>query len=212
MTEANQTPREESPSHDLNAQDPAAQLKAMMEGGGDDIPQHIALEHIKQLYEAQQAAQASANGGAPSGGAPRGGSPGAGAGGTPGGAGAAGGPGPQGAPRAAQPPLPIDWSTEGVPAATNGVQVLHRPTEFAVLFTDYSPFPGRRSPDGQSGNERAVVVSSLRMSPDAMFQAICALANSWNRFATTVIDPRMRQPRFKLVDAGELQLEGFKDA
>lgn len=170
------------PESNMDAMNAAVQAAS---GSGES--QQAALEQLQRLHQAQQHAQQ------------RGGQP-----------------APQGAPAMGQeaPPqpqaMPIDWTTEGVPAAANGVQVLHRPTEFAVLFTDHTPFPGRRSVDGEPGNERAVVVSSLRLSPDAMFQALCTMANSWNRFATTVIDPRMRQPRFKLVDAGELQLEGFK--
>lgn len=102
---------------------------------------------------------------------------------------------------------PIDWSTEPAPVFANGVQILHRPTDFAVVFTDDAPFPGRRSPDGAAGSERAVVVASLRTHPAAFFQVVCAMASSWNRFASTVIDPRAPRPRFALVDAGDLQLE-----
>jgi len=156
---------------------------AVQAASGSGEAQQAALEQLQRLHQAQKNTQAQQRPGAPAMGqeAP-----------------------PQ--PKA----MPIDWTTEGVPAAANGVQVLHRPTEFAVLFTDHTPFPGRRSIDGEAGNERAVIVSSLRLSPDAMFQSLCTLANSWNKFATTVIDPRMRQPRFKLLDAGELQLEGIK--
>src|SRR5690242_10578331 len=62
-------------------------------------------------------------------------------------------------------PLPIDWSTEGTPAYANGMQILHRATEFALVFTDMAAFPGRLSPDGRAGNERAAVVASLRIAP-----------------------------------------------
>jgi hypothetical protein len=107
-----------------------------------------------------------------------------------------------------RPEVPaIDWSTEPPPVFANGLQILHRPTDFAVVFTDDAPFPGRRSPDGSAGSERAVVVSSLRTHPSAFFQMVCAMASSWNRYASTVIDPRLRQPRFRLFDAGDLQLE-----
>jgi hypothetical protein len=105
-------------------------------------------------------------------------------------------------------PLPIDWSTEGAPAYANGMQILHRATEFALVFTDMAAFPGRLSPDGRAGNERAAVVASLRIAPDAFFQMLCVMASNWNRYIGTVTDARMRQPRFKLIDAGELQLDG----
>jgi hypothetical protein len=102
---------------------------------------------------------------------------------------------------------PIDWSTEPTPVFANGLQILHRATDFAVIFTDHTPFPGRHAAGRQAGAERATVVCSLRTHPAAFFQMVCAMASNWNRFATTMIDPRMRQPRFRLFDAGELQLE-----
>ena len=113
---------------------------------------------------------------------------------------------PEGA--AQQQPLPIDWSTEGRPAYANGMQILHRATEFSLLFTDMAAFPGRLSPDGRAGNERAAVVASLRIAPDAFFQMLCVMASNWNRYIGAVTDARMRQPRFKLIDAGDMQLDG----
>jgi len=106
-------------------------------------------------------------------------------------------------------PLPIDWSTEGTPAYANGMQILHRASEFALVFTDMAAFPGRLSPDGRAGNERAAVVASLRITPDAFFQMLCVMTSNWNRYIGAVTDARMRQPRFKLLDAGELQLDGL---
>jgi hypothetical protein len=110
---------------------------------------------------------------------------------------------------AAPEALPIDWSTEPRPTYANGAQILHTPREFAFLFTDMVAFPGRLSPDGKPGGERASVVASLRMTPDVFFQMLCVFASNWNRFANEVIDPRMRRPRFKLIDAGEMQLDGL---
>lgn len=110
----------------------------------------------------------------------------------------------------ADEPLPIDWSTEPTPAAANGVQCLHTRAQFALLFTDLALFPGRNSPDGTAGNERARVVSSLRMDPDTYYQALCVMASNWNRFVEAHVPPQMRQPRFKLIDAGDNQLYGFK--
>jgi hypothetical protein len=125
-------------------------------------------------------------------------------------AGATPGTGPVEAAAAREPrALPIDWSTEGTPAYANGMQILHRATEFALLFTDMAAFPGRLSPDGRAGNERAAVVASLRIAPDSFFQMLCVMASNWNRYIGAVTDARMRQPRFKLIDAGDLQLEGL---
>ncbi|AUX21281.1 uncharacterized protein SOCEGT47_017620 [Sorangium cellulosum] len=106
--------------------------------------------------------------------------------------------------------MPIDWSTEATPAAANGVQVLHSPRQFAVVFTEHAPFPGRNAPDGRAGAERARVVSSLRLDPEMYFQALCVMASNWNRFVEAHIPPQMRQPRFKLLDAGDGQLYGIK--
>jgi hypothetical protein len=105
-------------------------------------------------------------------------------------------------------PLPVDWSTEPVPAYANGAHVVHTPREFSVIFTELAGFPGRLSASGAAGEERARVVGSIRMTPDVYFQMLCILASNWNRFANELIDPRMRRPRFKLLDAGDVQLEG----
>ncbi|MGE0790278.1 MAG: hypothetical protein AB7S26_31675 [Sandaracinaceae bacterium] len=109
-----------------------------------------------------------------------------------------------------QPALPIDWSTEPAPVAANGIQVLHTPHQFAVLFTDMAMFPGRNAADGRTGSERARVVSSMRIDPETYFQALCVMASNWNKFVETNVPKQMRQPRFKLLDAGELQLYGIK--
>ncbi len=106
--------------------------------------------------------------------------------------------------------LPIDWSTEPTPAAANGIQVLHTPAQFALLFTDMAAFPGRLAPDNQPGKEQARVVSSLRVDPDTYFQMLCVLASNWNKYVEQHVPAQMRQPRFKLLDAGELQLYGIK--
>jgi hypothetical protein len=104
--------------------------------------------------------------------------------------------------------LPIDWSTEPTPVYVNGAHIVHSPTEFALLFTEMAGFPGRHSADGKTGSERAVVAASLRTNPTVFFEMLCVFASNWNKFANELIDPRMRKPRFKLVDAGEFQLDG----
>lgn len=103
--------------------------------------------------------------------------------------------------------LPIDWSTEPAPAYANGAHVVHTPREFAVVFDDTAPFPGRLAPREDPQGTRGRIVSSLRVSPDAFFQIVCALASSWNRFAATFLDPRMPRPRFVLADAGNARLD-----
>lgn len=109
--------------------------------------------------------------------------------------------------------LPIDWSSEPKPLYANGAQVVHTMREFALLFTDMAAFPGRLASDGVAGHERATVVASLRVTPDVYFEMLCVLASNWNAFVNQLSDPRMvNHPRFKLVDAGELQLEGLDDA
>ncbi len=117
------------------------------------------------------------------------------------------GDGDQVAAAAAGGTLPVDWSTEPTPAYANGGHVVHTPRDFAVLFTELAPFPGRGS--GEAGRELAKIVASLRMTPDIYFQMLCMLTSNWNKFAAEMIDPRMRKPRFKLLDAGDVQLEGI---
>ena len=104
--------------------------------------------------------------------------------------------------------LPIDWSTEPTPAYANGAHVVHTPSEFAVVFTEMSAFPGRHAESGEAGDERAMVAASIRTNPTVFFEMLCVFASNWNKFANELIDPRMRKPRFKLVDAGDFQLEG----
>jgi hypothetical protein len=105
--------------------------------------------------------------------------------------------------------LPIAWETEPPPVYTNGAHVVHSPTEFAVLFTEMSAFPGRHAENGKVGQERAMIAASLRTNPTVFFEMLCVFASNWNKFANEYIDPRMRRPRFKLIDAGEFQLEGL---
>lgn len=116
----------------------------------------------------------------------------------------------QAAPAANTPePLPIDWSTEPTPAAANGAQVLHTAQQFAILFTDMASFPGRNAADGQVGHERARIAASLRMDPSTYFQVLAMMASNWNKYVEANVPKQMRQPRFKLIDAGDLQLHGF---
>ncbi|MEZ4370731.1 MAG: hypothetical protein R3B07_07890 [Polyangiaceae bacterium] len=110
---------------------------------------------------------------------------------------------------APQEGMPIDWSTEPTPAYANGLQVAYSVQDFALLFTELTRFPGRLAPGNQPGKERARVAASLRINPEAYFQMLCVMASTWNQFVGEVVDPRMRQPKFKLLDAGDAQLDGL---
>ena len=108
--------------------------------------------------------------------------------------------------------LPIDWSTEGKPVFANGLQVMHRFSDFALLFTDETPFPGRNVPGRGQGEELAAVSASLRVPPDAVFQMICVLASSWNRFVGAMPEGAPVQPRFRLIESGEVQLDNAESS
>lgn len=116
---------------------------------------------------------------------------------------------PQAAAPAASEGMPVDWSTEPTPAYANGLQVAYSVQDFALLFTELTRFPGRLAPGNQPGRERARVAASLRVNPEAYFQMLCVMASTWNQFVGEVVDPRMRQPKFKLLDAGDMQLDGL---
>ncbi len=107
--------------------------------------------------------------------------------------------------------LGVDWSTEPPPAYANGLQLACSDQDFALLFTELTRFPGRLAPGNQKGQERARVAASLRVHPDVFFQMLCLMASSWNQCVSETADPRLRQPKFKLLDAGELQLRGLSE-
>lgn len=110
-----------------------------------------------------------------------------------------------------QPPQPeavqieIDWSDEPMPVYANGAQIIHSHREFAIGFTDFAPFAGRRPkpypPRPGEVHERARVVSSLRMAPDVFFQLLVAGVQNWNKFAETFTPPGQTLPTFKIEGA-----------
>jgi hypothetical protein len=106
--------------------------------------------------------------------------------------------------------LPIDWSTEPTPASANGVQVLHGPQHFALLYTDMQGFAGRSRRTARWATSGPGSSSSLRMDPGTYFQVLAAMASNWNKYVEAHVPPQMRQPRFKLIDAGDAQLYGFE--
>ncbi|MFK7985839.1 MAG: DUF3467 domain-containing protein [Sandaracinaceae bacterium] len=89
-------------------------------------------------------------------------------------------------PQEEAPQIEIDWSDEPLPVYSNGAQIVHSHREFAVAFTDFAPFSGRRPkpypPRPGEVHERARVVSAVRMTPDVFFQLIAAGAPNWNKF------------------------------
>jgi len=91
---------------------------------------------------------------------------------------------PPGAPADVQ--IDIDWSDEPLPVYANGAQIVHSHREFAMAFTDFAPFQGRRvkpyPPRQGEVPEQARVVSAVRMTPDVFFQLIAAGATNWNKF------------------------------
>jgi hypothetical protein len=109
--------------------------------------------------------------------------------------------------------IDIDWSDEPLPVYANGAQIVHTPREFAIAFTDFAPFSGRRikpypTRQGEVA-ERARVVATIRITPDVFFQLMAAGASNWNKFVDRV-GPSTGQamPKFQVVGAADFQLEG----
>lgn len=105
--------------------------------------------------------------------------------------------------------IELDWSDEPAPLYTNGAQILNSQREFAVVFTDFAAFAGR----GDVPYDRppkAKIVANVRMTPDVFFQFAAACASNWNNFVNRFGDPRARSPKFKLIGAGGMQLEGLE--
>lgn len=118
-------------------------------------------------------------------------------------------PGLPGSPESVQ--IEVDWSDEPLPVYANGAQVVHTHREFAIGFTEFAPFAGRRPkpypPRQGEIHERARVVSAVRMAPDVFFQLVSAAASNWNKFVDRVEQPL---PKFKLINAS-FQLEGVEE-
>lgn len=106
-------------------------------------------------------------------------------------------------------PIEIDWTDEPPPVYANGAQLVHNNTEFAISFTEFANFGGRRSREGSSV-PRARVVSSIRLNPDVFFQFVVACASNWNKFVNRVSPEGSKPPKFKLISAGNIQLEGLE--
>ena len=108
--------------------------------------------------------------------------------------------------------LPVDWSTEPTPAYVHGAHVAHTIRDFAVVFDEDAGFPGRNALPSQPDGHRGRIVASLRMTPDTFFQVLCALNSSWNRYSQQFMGQAPQRPRFKLLDAGEAQLDAVDEA
>lgn len=103
--------------------------------------------------------------------------------------------------------IEIDWSDEPLPVYANGAQIVHSHREFAMAFTDFAPFQGRRPkpypPRQGEVHERARVVSAIRMTPDVFFQLIAAGASNWNKFVETYGQQMgAKMPTFKIEGEG----------
>ena len=103
----------------------------------------------------------------------------------------------------------VDFTDEPPPVYANGAQMVHSQTEFSLFFTEFAALEGRRSAAGGRA-PRARVVSSVRLHPDFFFQFVVACASNWNKFANRVFPAGSRPPKFKLIGAGNLQLEGLE--
>lgn len=104
--------------------------------------------------------------------------------------------------------IELDWADEPTPVYANGAQILNSQREFAIVFTEFAAFPGR----GGAPYDRppkAKIVASVRLTPDVFFQLAAACASNWNKFVNRFGDPRARAPKFELVNAGGMQLEGL---
>ena len=106
-------------------------------------------------------------------------------------------------PQPEQIQIDIDWGDEPVPVYSNGAQVVHTHREFAIAFTEFAPFQGRRAkpypPRQGEVSERARVVTSVRMTPDVFFQLIAAGAQNWNKFVEGYGGPMKEgMPRFEV--------------
>ena len=111
--------------------------------------------------------------------------------------------------------IDVDWSDEPLPVYANGAQLVHTHREFAVAFTEFAPFAGRRPkpyPARQGEiHERARVVSAVRLPPDVFFQFLAAATSNWNKFVDAFGEAGAQMPKFKLIRSGELQLENVGD-
>jgi hypothetical protein len=99
--------------------------------------------------------------------------------------------------------IEIDWSDEPLPVYSNGAQIVHTHREFALAFTEFAPFAGRRpapyAPRPGEVVERARVVSAVRVPPDVFFQLIAAGASNWNKFVDSFGGPMAeKMPKFQI--------------
>ncbi|MCC6877447.1 MAG: DUF3467 domain-containing protein [Sandaracinaceae bacterium] len=105
--------------------------------------------------------------------------------------------------------IEIDWDKEPEPVYSNGAQILNSQREFALVFTDFVAFGGRGGvPLDQPPKARPV--ASIRMTPDVFFQLAAAAASNWNKYVNRFGDPRVRTPKFKVINGGDFQLEGLE--
>lgn len=105
--------------------------------------------------------------------------------------------------------IEVDWSDEPPTVYANGAQLTHSQTEFAMVFTEFAGFDGRRARD-PGGPPRARVVSSVRLHPDTYFQFVVACASNWNKFINSISQPGSAPPKFQLNNLEGVQLEAVE--
>jgi hypothetical protein len=115
----------------------------------------------------------------------------------------------EGEPQPEQIVIELDWNDEPPVLYANGAQVLNSRREFAILFTEFVAFAGRGGVESDRP-PKAKIVSNLRVTPDVFFQLAAAFASNWNKFVNRFGDPRAKSPKFKLIGAGQMQLEGLE--
>ncbi len=96
------------------------------------------------------------------------------------------------------PRVPVDWHTEPTPVFANVVHAAHTSREFALVFGDVVPFPGRGGFDRPERDPDARIVASLRLTPEGYFDVLRTLVQNWNQFAETRLSPTTPTPRFAI--------------
>ncbi len=105
--------------------------------------------------------------------------------------------------------IELDYSDEPPALYANGAQILNTQREFAILFTEFVPLAGRGNVPADRP-PKAKIVSSVRVTPDVFFQLAAAVASNWNKYVNQFGDPNQPTPKFQLVGAGNMQLEGVE--
>lgn len=104
--------------------------------------------------------------------------------------------------------IQLDFADDPTPVFANGAQVAATTREFALFLTEFCPLAGRGG-HTEDDPPLAKIVASVRMTPDGFFRLVSTCASNWNKYANHVADTHGPRPKFKLMGAGGLQLEGL---